>query len=804
MAGSAADAGNAGHAPAAANPMNALDLLEPGRLLSGALFRDLVAAVDDVPAAGARVGVFRVVRELARGGMGAVLLAERDDGQDRQQVALKWWTGRVGPDGEALFRRERQTLAALRHPNIARLVDGGQRDDGRHWLAMELIEGETIDRQCITRALPTRARLQLVLDVCAAVAPAPARGVRHRDIKPSNVMVDSDGHAKLLDFGIAALAGVDDAAAAPRAFTPGFASPEQRRGDAATVAGDIYQLGRLLAVLLARDLAEHRTVLGATATPDAAPVLPERLPRDLREIVRRAGADAPEARYPTVAALQSDLQAFLDRRPIAARRREPLYVLGRWVARHRVASVVGGVVFALVVAGIVFSIQRIAAERDRADERARVAQAVLSFLEDDLLAAADPYALPGREMTVRQALDRAAEQVGERFRDAPAEQLALRLTLSRLYSALGAFDRAEPQARAALVLAESAGPAPREAARQALADVLIDLDRLDEAAALTAALPPSTARDLLRSRLAYQRGDYAEAVAVLQPRVASGADPAAQGIALTQRLSQSLRMTGANEQALALIDALLPRLSRTRGERDADTLALRVDRAIVLRHLGRFDEAAQALEGVLAARRHVLGDAHPDTVHAINELATVYQEQRRFEAAEPLFREALAVRERLYGEGHHLTRNSMSNLGLLLSVAGRLDEAAALYERTLRIETALIGEDHPDTLALMHNIAGLYRKQGRHAEALAMHARVLARARRVLGAQAWQVGLFEVGRAQTLQAMGDLQAADAAYGEAEAILAASMGAEHPRTLRVREMRAALQSAQRTPVPPNPQ
>jgi hypothetical protein len=139
-----------------------------------------------------------------------------------------------------------------------------------------------------------------------------------------------------------------------------------------------------------------------------------------------------------------------------------------------------------------------------------------------------------------------------------------------------------------------------------------------------------------------------------------------------------------------------------------------------------------------------------------------------------------------------------------LSLSGQLDAAALLYERTLRIETGLIGEDHPDTLALMHNIAGLYRKQGRHADALVMHGRVLERARKVLGAQAWQVGLFEVGRAQTLQAMGDVAAADAAYATAEAILVASMGAEHPRTQRVRDMRAALQGTQAMPVPPRPQ
>lgn len=803
MAGADRDAGIEGDDAAACAAMNAIDLLEPGRLLAGALFRDFVAAVDDVPPPGTRVGVFRIERELARGGMGVVLLAARDDGQFEQQVALKWLGGRVDSDSAALFRRERQTLAALRHPHIARLVDGGQRDDGRPWLAMELIEGDTLDRHCLAQALPMAARIRLFLDVCDAVAYAHARGVLHRDIKPSNVMVDADGRAKLLDFGIAALANTDDVQA-PRAFTPGFASPEQRRGDAATVAGDVYQLGRLLAALLARDGDEHRTVLGQSGEPDVAPVLPANLPRDLRDILARATAAAPETRYPTVAALQSDLQAFIDARPIAARRREPLYVLGRWIARHRIATAMAAIVVVLAAVGIIVSVQRIAAERDRADERARVAQAVLSFLEDDLLAAADPNAMPGHEMTVRQALDRASQQIGQRFDDAPAEAFALRLTLSRLYGALGVFDQAEPHARAALALAESGMPAQRDAARHELADVLIDLDRLDEAEGLIDSTSSSRARDLLRSRLAYQRGDYAQAAAVLQPYFASGADPDAQSLSVTQRLSQSLRMTGANDQALALVDTLLPRLTKSLGDTHPDTLALRVDRAIALRHLGRFDEAAQALESVLAARRHVFGDAHPDTVHAINELATVYQEQRRFDAAEPLFREALAVRERLYGEQHHLTRNSMSNLGLLLSLAGRLDEAAPLYERTLRIESELIGEDHPDTLALMHNIAGLYRKQGRHADALAMHARVLERARRVLGAQAWQVGLFEVGRAQTLQAMGDVAAADAAYADAETILVASMGAEHPRTQRVREMRAALQSAQVTPVPPKPQ
>lgn len=769
------------------------ELLEPGRLLGGALVRELLVPNDDTPAPGTRVGVFRVVRELGRGGMGVVMLAERDDGQFQQQVALKWLSQHAGALSEDLFRRERQLLAGLRHPHIARLVDGGQRENGQPWLAMELIEGENLDRHAVRHALPLRTRISLFLEVCGAVAYAHARGVLHRDIKPSNVMVDADGRAKLLDFGIAALVGADSGV--PAAFTPGFASPEQRRGETPTVAADIYQLGRLLAALLARDTDELATVVAQDTTRDTAPPLPMHAPADLLRIIRDATALAPEARYPTVAALAADLQAFLDGRPIAARRREPVHVFARFVARHKLGTALLALGLAAIAVLAAWSVQRIASERDRADERARVTRAVLSFVEDDLLAAADPSALPGKEMTVRQALDRASEQVGARFANALPEQVALRNTLAQLYSALGVDDRAEEHARAALAAAQAAAPDEVDSLRLALADVLISRDQLDEATALVEATAvtdhTALSRDAMRSRLAFQRGDYAAAADALRPWFAAGATGKQQDAWAVQRYADALRMLGEHAEALALLDALLARAGDAMAKEQPLRLGMMHDRGILLRHLGRFDAAAAALSEVLASRRHVLGNSHPETLKTVNELATVYQEQRRFDLAEPLFREALSLREAAYGEAHHLTRNSMSNLGLLLSLAGRLDEAAVIYERTLDVETALIGVRHPDTLALMHNIAGLYRKQARFADALAMHERVLATAREVLGADAWQCGLFEVGQAQTLQAMGRIDAAAAAYANAEVVLAKSLGTDHPRTQRVRELRAAL-------------
>ncbi|MEO6687507.1 MAG: serine/threonine-protein kinase, partial [Dokdonella sp.] len=197
--------------------------LRTGGALQGSVAASLLRSHDAVAelSSGARIGIYRVVRELGRGGMAIVYLAERADGEYEQQVALKWML-QAQPDAtsEALFRRERQSLADLRHPHIARLLDGGRTDEGRPWFAMELIEGERLDLHCVQHALPQTQRLALFTQVCAAVAFAHARGVIHRDIKPSNVLVDADGSAKLLDFGIAQLLGQEDSLAT-NAYTPG-------------------------------------------------------------------------------------------------------------------------------------------------------------------------------------------------------------------------------------------------------------------------------------------------------------------------------------------------------------------------------------------------------------------------------------------------------------------------------------------------------------------------------------------------------------------------------------------------------
>lgn len=799
--------------------------IKPDDLLTGGALQGAVAASllrqhesDAELAPGDVVGVFRILREIGRGGMAIVYLAERADDEYRQQVALKWVRA-VRTDGvaAALFLRERQALADLRHPHIARLLDGGRTAEGRPWFAMEYIDGEFLDRHCRHHRLPLERRLGLFLQVCSAAAYAHARGVLHRDIKPGNVLVDSDGAVRLLDFGIAWLAGQDDLAA--NAHTPGFASPEQVRGESLTVASDVFQLGGLLASLI-----DDRTEPASTVAPTVpveAPVVsaaldgmrldvsPENADRDLQAIIQRACASDPAQRYATADALAADVRARIEHRPVAARAHTPAYVIGRFVRRHAIASLVGAMTLMIVVAGSIYFMVRLKSERDAAAYQARVATSVLDFLRDDLLAAASPEVGLGREITVREALDVAAENVGHRFADAVAEQGAIRTTLAHLYARLGRLEQAEAQAHQAVQLAANGGVATegRLDAQFALINILLGRGRNDEAERLVHALLEQwrtlhvpVDRNALRAQslLAWIRreaGAYDEA-AHAHARVAEQAEAlfgASDMLTLDSRLSraEALQMSGEHAQALALMLPVHDHLRESLGERHPKTLTAAHSIGVLKRHQGLFAESADWLHDTLRTRRLVLGDKHPETLQTINELATALQDQKRYDEAESLFREALETRLAVLGEAHRYTRGSMSNLGLLYSLWGKPELAAPLYEQALSIDRRLDGENHPDTLASMHNLAGLYRTQSRFDEALALHADVIARAQGHpdLGPDAWQTGLFRIGLARSLKAAGRVTEAVAEMDRAIAVLETSYGADHPRTQRARAIRS---------------
>ncbi|HET8834748.1 MAG TPA: protein kinase, partial [Gemmatimonadales bacterium] len=326
-----------------------------------------------------RVGPYRIERVIGEGGMGTVFLAHRDDGQFDQRVALK--LVRRGPHLDAKvvrrFREERQILAALNHPGIARLLDGGIAEDGLPYFAMEHVEGETITRYSVRHALGVEARLQLFVRVCDALAHAHERQIIHRDVKPSNILVTDQGEPRLLDFGIAKLLAPDGQAASltrrsERFLTPEYASPEQIRGEPVGAASDVYALGVLLYELLTgqrpfrrRTAFElERAVLEEDPTRPSEVArgepLRRRLKGDLDAIVLTAMNKEPERRYPGAAELAADVRRHLAGQPVRARAANPAYLVRRWARRHQtvVLSGIAGAAAAVLIATAVARVAR--------------------------------------------------------------------------------------------------------------------------------------------------------------------------------------------------------------------------------------------------------------------------------------------------------------------------------------------------------------------------------------------------------------------------------------------------------------
>jgi serine/threonine-protein kinase len=714
------------------------DLLRTGGALAGRIGDAALDAIADAraPAPGDLLGPFRIVREIGRGGMAVVFLAERADGQFEQQVALKWILGlAASPTARELFRRERQILADLAHPNIARLVDGGETFDGQLWFAMQWIDGVAIDAWCARRAVDTRARVRLLLQVAGALRFAHGRLLVHCDVKPSNILVDAEGRAHLIDFGVARLTGRRDSGMAT-GYTPAVASPEQRAGMAAGVPSDVYQLGLLLA-----------TLLGATGSEaaddgqaDRRIEWPASAPPELRSIVAHATRRDPLARYEDVASLADDCTAWLGRRPVAAHGGGLGYRLRCFARRNPALAAMSGLSLAVVVGLSAGFTWRLAGERDQARAAADRAEAVTGFMVR-LFRGIDP-AGNRVEAEAARGLAMRGEVLGAELAHAPEVHGAVLAVLAEVQQSLGDYASAERLARRSLDIdAEADDPAwamrmaqlaqarsgrgdydgAIETARAGLARIAGAQDADEARARLLAALAAS----------AQFRGDLALAVAAAQSLLSDGA----QGDASSEfRGMAELTLAYVDDQrgqpgsALAHADRARMLLSRALGDAHVRVSALDAFRAYLLLGVGRDADAAAAADAAVAALSRTYGDEHARLSYALTNQALARLRVGDVQSAVGIGRRALAMCERLLGDVHAQCAVSAQVLATVLATAGDASGALRLLRQVLAVRRATLSGDHAYVGFAELNLAQALCEAGDAAEAR-VHA---AEAERIL------------------------------------------------------------------------
>ncbi|MEO8195625.1 MAG: serine/threonine-protein kinase [Thermoanaerobaculia bacterium] len=690
---------------------------------------------------------YRLVRLLGEGGMGRVFLAERADGEFRQEVAIKLLSWFLGGDENAArrFRSERQILARLTHPNIARLLDGGTTTKGQPFLVMERVDGVPVDEFVENNRLALPELLRLFLKICAAVQVAHQNLVVHRDLKPGNILVTADGEPKLLDFGIAKLLSTEaagDAAETRRGealLTPRYASPEQVRGEAIGTSSDIYSLGVILYELLAGQAPYNVTLTAPAALvraicetePTALSSLPprsdtrgsDRIPRDLDAIVLKALRKEPGDRYSSVEALAEDIERFLDGRPVAARRGGRTYRLQRFARRHRWA-LVAAAVFLCTVAAFIVGLERqlreTARQRDAVARERDRATAVTDFMVG-LFTASDPAEARGHPLTALEILERGTTRVESELASEPELRATVFDALGRIYRHLGEPARGVPLLEKALALLRAASPAPREelyAALHHLGLARLEASRFDEAQslleealAMRGKFSPSPALDFSSAlsdlaMLHTQRGEFAPAAELMAQVVESNRTrlgPESPEVAISELNLASLyfRQGDLVHAEPLCVDAL--RILKATYPGDHPDVAFALSNLAAVTSDKR--RALPLLEEAVAMRRRLLGDRHPDVGTAINNLAVTLYWLGDYARAEPLLREALSIWLATYGEEAAITAAVKHNLGQTLLDRGDPAAARPWFEAALDVRERTNRPRDPD-LALTRTTLG--------------------------------------------------------------------------------------------------
>lgn len=772
---------------------------------------------------GRMIGAYRLLREIGRGGMARVFLAERADGHFEQQVALKLL--RPGLDADVdreRFRAERQILASLNHPHIARLFDGGVTEEGQPYLVLEYVNGKAIDAFCGEAALSIRQRLELFLTVCDATQYAHRRLLVHRDLKPSNILVSMDGAVKLLDFGLAKL--LEASSPAPqltrtrqRWMTPEYAAPEQIQDQPVTTQTDVYQLGMVLYQLLAGRLPfssgrasvhqleeallrEEPEAPSAMLTRSASATAGNALRGDLDAIVLKALRKEPDERYASVEALADDVRRHLSAHPVRARGPSAGYRARRFIRRRRVETFAAVAIAASLLGGIVLSMtqaRRAVAARDRAEAMSRESEAVTAFLLE-LFEGSDPEGSPGDSMTARDLLRRGVVRA-DQLRGEPAVQARMLETTGRVYRALGEYSTAQMLIGRALALrrgtGEEDGLEVAGTLRQ-LADGLLRLGRyaaadsvVREALAIQqrhlGAEHPAIAATLHQlGSLAIYRGDLAAAERYHRGALAIREQTLGARDSLTGDshllVGAILRRTGHPTDAEREFRQALAIHEAAPGRNDAQIANDLLQIAYLLSdHPARAAEAEPLYHRALEVRRRAHGNGHPLIAHTLLDFSTFLSRRGDHAAAVAISRQQVAALRRAYGPEHPVTGQAVGRLANTLYAAGLLDEADSVFRHVIALDGRLRGPDHPDVAGHEFGLARLLIDRGNYAAADTFVRDALRIRTHVHGVDALNVAFTRGLLGHLLARQGRSAAADSTLQHAIASMERQVGREHP-------------------------
>ena len=664
------------------------------------------------PAIGGIVsGKYKLLEELGSGGMGIVYKAEQIQPVKRS-VALK--IIKLGMDTRqviARFETERQALAVMDHPNIAKIFDGGATETGRPYFVMELVRGVPITEYCDKHRLTTRERLDLFIRICQAVQHAHQKGVIHRDLKPSNVLVmvqEDKPIPKIIDFGIAK--AMEHRLTERTLFTeqgqligtPEYMSPEQAEMSGLDVdtRSDIYSLGIILYELLAGVLPfdahnlrsggidKIQRIIRETDPPKASSRLGgssgaltsiaerrrtdpgslcKELKGDLDWIIMKAMDKDRTRRYESANGLTVDIQRYLNNEPILARPPSTGYRLRKFFRRHKMGVVAAVLVsFALIVgvAGLTIGLTEAVKAKNEALRQAEKVEAINDFL-NSMLSSPDP-SKDGRDVKVIDILDQAREKLGGSFQDKQEIEASVRHTLGETYEAIGVYEKSVAELEKALAIQKR----------------ILGPDHPDTL---------STMNSL--SAVFIRLGKYAEAESILRDTV-----------------SRKKQVLGAEHQ---------------------DTIVSMHNLGVVYYYQGKFKEAESVARETLAVRKKALGENHPDTIFSLENLAIALSGQEKHEEAEKIYSEAKEKATQILGSDHPTTLRITHNLAIELNHLKKYQESEALFLETLEKQKKVFGPDHPDTIITMANLADLLNNMARFHDAETLAREALEKEKRV-------------------------------------------------------------------------